>query len=74
MFYSETNYGTMLFSRCGSSNVGQSVVEILAEYSKIQEFRKVMGNVITLLELCLRNAPGKNIYNIINFHLKIISI
>ncbi|CAB4001431.1 Leucine-rich repeat-containing 28 [Paramuricea clavata] len=41
----------------GSSNVGQSVVEILAEYSNIQEFRKVMGNVVTLLELCLRNAP-----------------
>ena len=60
------------FLRCGYSNIGQSPAEILEEYVKIQEFKPVIGKVESLLELCLRNAPGINSFkcnNLIHFHL-----
>ena len=49
-----------LLSRCGFSNDGLSVEEILEEYMKTQGLKKVIGNVESLFELCLRNTPGKS--------------
>ena len=46
-----------LLSRCGFSNDGLSVTEILEEYIKTQGIKKVIGNVESLFELCLRNIP-----------------
>ncbi|XP_028406981.1 plant intracellular Ras-group-related LRR protein 7-like isoform X2 [Dendronephthya gigantea] len=52
-----SNLQTLGMQGCGSKHFGKSNQEILEHYLKLQGMKNIVGNVLPLLELCLRKAP-----------------